>query len=239
MKTKSDVRPDDVIAKTAGITAVLFDLDGTLIDTIDHILASFRHATEVVFGKALPDDVLMRNVGIPLKAQMHEFTDCEQVAEELLREYRSFNHACHDEMAKLYPGTLGVLVDIHDRGVPMGIVTSKGTPMALQGIELFGLGGYFDVVVTSDDVSRHKPDPYPVLHAAALLGTPAGNCAYVGDSPHDVEAGRAAGAVTVAVTWGVADAVRLRAASPDFILDDIADLPGLLFGQREPSDERA
>ena len=227
-----DSRPEAVIAKTAGVTAVLFDLDGTLIDTVGHILASFQHATEVVLGRALSDDVLMRNVGIPLKEQMCEFTDDDVVAADLLREYRAFNHACHDEMAKLYPGTLNVLKDLHGRGIPMGIVTSKGTPMARRGIELFGLEGYFDVVVTADDVTRYKPDPYPVQHAASLLGVPATQCAYVGDSPHDIDAGRAAGAFTVAVTWGVSDTPRLKAAKPDFILDDIEELPALLFGRK-------
>lgn len=219
-----------MIARIDGIAAVLFDLDGTLIDTVDHILASFRHTTKVVLGRPLPDHVLMHNVGIPLKAQMREFTDDEQVAEELLVEYRAFNHACHDKMAKLYPGTVEVLTGIQRRGVPMGIVTSKGTPMARRGIELFELGEYFDVVVTADDVTRHKPDPYPVLRAAELLGISAAKCAYVGDSPHDVEAGRAAGALTVAITWGVSDAARLKAAGPDFMIDHIADLPELLFG---------
>jgi len=217
-------------SRPADIAAVLFDLDGTLIDTMDHILASFRHATATVLGVSLSDDVLMRNVGVPLKAQMLEFTDDAAVADELLRVYRTFNHACHDEMAKLYPGTPEVLQIIRDHGVPMGIVTSKGTPMARRGIELFDLGGYFDVVVTSDDVSKHKPDPYPVRYAAQLLGIAAEECAYVGDSPHDIEAGNAAGALTIAVTWGVADAARLAEAGPDRMIDEIAELPGILFG---------
>ncbi len=211
------------------MTAVLFDLDGTLINTIDHILASFRHATETVLGRSLSDEILMHNVGIPLKAQMFEFTDDPEIAEKLLQEYRTFNHACHDEMAKLYPGTREVLAQIQSRKIPMGIVTSKGTPMARRGIELFSLAEYFKVIVTADDVVRHKPDPYPVVHAAELLAVSPQECVFVGDSPHDVEAGRAAGAHTVAITWGVSDADRLRAAGPDFMIDDIAELPALLF----------
>lgn len=213
-----------------GIAAVLFDLDGTLIDTMAHILASFRHATAEVLGEQLPDDVLMHNVGIPLMQQMREFTDDEELAERLLHEYRVFNHACHDEMARLYPGTTETLDALQARGVPMGIVTSKGTPMARRGLELFDLTGYFQVVVTADDVSRYKPDPYPIVHAADRLGVPAGRCVYVGDSPHDVAAGRAAGAYVVAVTWGVADAARLAESGPDAMLDDIRGLPDLLFG---------
>lgn len=229
---KDDPRSDDVKARTADVTAVLFDLDGTLIDTIEHILASFRHATRTVLGISLPDDVLLRNVGVPLAAQMREFTDDEAVAEELLATYRSFNHACHDEMARLYPGTIETLDDLRDRHIPMGVVTSKGTAMARRGIDLFGLGAYFAVVVTADDVALHKPDPFPVRHAAALLGLTPAQCAYVGDSPHDVEAGNAAGAVTVAVTWGVSDEARLREAGPDYILGDLTTLPDLLFGSR-------
>jgi len=226
-----DPRPETLPSRPDAIRAVLFDLDGTLIDTMAHILASFRHATAVVLGESLPDDVLMHNVGIPLKQQMREFTDDEALADELLAEYRTFNHACHDEMARLYPGTVQMLEDLLGRGVRMGVVTSKGTPMARRGIDLFDLGRFFEVVVTADDVLKHKPDPYPILHAAELLGVAPTECVYVGDSPHDVQAGKAAGAYVVAVTWGVADAARLEEAGPDAVLDDVTLLPALLFGE--------
>lgn len=212
------------------LDAVLFDFDGTLADTIPHILASFRHATKEVLGKALPDEELLYHVGIPLLQQMRLMTDDEAVAQQLLTTYREFNHRTHDEMVRLYPGTLEVLEMIHDRCVPMGVVTSKGTPMAMKGIGLFDLGRFLSVIVTADDVPLHKPDPFPLVHAAAMLEVDPRRVAYVGDSPADVESALGAGAVAIAATWGVASRERLLGARPDFIIDDILDLPPLLFG---------
>lgn len=210
------------------LEAVLFDLDGTVVDTIPHILASFRHATTEVLGRPLPDDVLLHHVGVPLARQMRLFTDDEDVAERLLAAYRSFNHATHDEMARLYPNTRATLSAIAAHGLPMGIVTSKSRAMATRALDLFDIGAYFAVVVTADDTEVHKPDPLPVLHAARLLGVEAARCAYVGDSPADVAAALGAGALAIAATWGVADRERLVAAGPDLVIDDIGALPAML-----------
>jgi len=208
--------------------AVLFDLDGTVVDTIPHILASFRHATADVLGAALPDDELMHHVGVPLARQMRYFTDDEEVAERLLASYRAFNHRTHDEMARLYPNTRTALERLAAAGIPMGIVTSKSRMMAERAIHLFELERFFSVVVTADDTPVHKPDPLPVVHGAGLLGVEPTRTVYVGDSPADIESGNAAGAATVAATWGVASPERLRAAGPDAVIDDIAELPALL-----------
>lgn len=215
----------------AAIEAVLFDLDGTVVDTIPHILASFRHATADVFGESLPDDELMHHVGIPLLHQMRHFTADENTVDRLLASYREFNHRTHDEAVRLYPNTVSALEVLHGVDLPMGIVTSKSRMMADRAITLFGLGHYFDVVVTADDTSAHKPDPLPVIIGAEALGILPLHAVYVGDSPMDIEAGNAAGAYTIAATWGVASRERLEAASPGAIIDDIAELPPLLgFG---------
>ena len=208
--------------------AVLFDLDGTVVDTIPHILASFRHATAEVLGEALPDDVLLHHVGVPLAQQMHYFTDDERTAERLLAAYREFNHRTHDEMARLYPNTIAALQTLDAEGVRMGIVTSKSRHMAERAIRLFDLGAYFPILVSADDTSAHKPDPEPVMRGLALLGANPARSVYVGDAPADIESGNAAGVSTVAATWGVAARARLEAAGPTAIIDDIAELPGLL-----------
>jgi pyrophosphatase PpaX len=215
-------------SRLVGPEAVLFDLDGTVVDTIPHILESFRHATADVLGEALPDDVLMHYVGVPLAAQMRYFTDDEAIAERLLASYREFNRRTHDEMARLYPNTRATLEILAGAGLPMAIVTSKSRMMAERAIDLFGLGGYFPVVVTADDTPTHKPDPQPVLYGASLLGVDPARAVYVGDSPADIESGKGAGAGTVAATWGVASRERLEAVLPDAIINDIAELPALL-----------
>ncbi len=222
------------LARVAGLEAVLFDLDGTLVDTIPLILDSFRYATQTVLGEPVADDILSRNVGIPLMIQMREFTDDAAVADELLRAYREHNRLHHDERAQLFEGTGEALSLIAERGIPMGIVTSKGREIAMRGIDLFDLGQYFTVVITMDDVDRFKPDPFPLLKAAEALGIAAGVTAYVGDSPHDVDAANRAGALSIAAPWGVSTRDRLLEARPHFILDTMADLPELLFGDARP-----
>lgn len=208
--------------RLAGIEAILFDLDGTLIDTVDLIRSSFRHATRVVLGESMPDDVMMAGVGMPLANQMRDFSP--EHAEELLRVYRAHNAEAHDGMVREYPGTEEVLVELERRGMPMGVVTSKGTTMTLRGLRLFGLERFFRVVVTSDDVPLHKPDPYPVAHAAELLGVRVERCMYVGDSPHDMESALAAGALAAAALWGAFTPEQVLAPGPDLALADIHEL---------------
>jgi pyrophosphatase PpaX len=209
------------------VRAVLFDLDGTLIDTIELIRVSFRHATKTVLGEALPDALTMANVGQPLRTQFEELAPGR--ADELVSAYREFNRAHHDEMAKAYPGTVEVLEAIAARGIPMGVVTSKGTEGATRGLELFGLTGFFEVIVSADDVPIHKPDPYPLRAAAGLLGVPLEYCVYIGDSPHDMQAAVSGGAIAVAALWGAFTKRDLLEPGPPFALRDISGLPGLLF----------
>jgi len=222
----SEPRLQDLAARVRSLEAVLFDLDGTLIDTVALILDSFRYTTRIVFGEALPDEELMAGVGKPLIRQMTEFAPDR--AEELVRVYREYNAARHDEMVAEYPGTEAVLAHIDALGLPMAVVTSKGVPMTLRGIRRFGLERYFRVVVTADDVPLHKPDPYPLRHAAELLGLDIERCAYVGDSPHDMEAARAAGCVAIAALWGAFPTHAVLAPGPELAIEHIGDLPALL-----------
>jgi pyrophosphatase PpaX len=208
------------------VRALLFDLDGTLIDTVALILSSFRHATNEVLGAALPDEVLMQNVGVPLAIQMREFAP--EHADELLRVYREHNSRIHDDMVAEYPGTRETLERMASRGFPMGVVTSKGTPMARRGLDAFGLGDFFEVLVTSDDVDIYKPDPYPLRYAAELIGIPVEECLYLGDSPHDMSAALAAGSVSVAALWGAFGPEAVLQPGPEYALGSIRELPVML-----------
>jgi pyrophosphatase PpaX len=217
-----------LLERLACLRAVLFDLDGTLIDTIELIRVSFRYATEKVLGVALPDSLTMANVGQPLRTQFDDLAPGR--ADELVRVYREFNRAHHDELAASYPGTREVLTDLASRGIPMGVVTSKGTDGARRGLELFGLADFFEVVVSADDVPIHKPDPYPLRVAASLLGAPLEYCVYVGDSPHDMQAAVTGNAIAVAALWGAFSTDDVLSPGPPFALREIGELPGLLFG---------
>lgn len=208
------------------LQAVLFDNDGTLVDTQELLLESFRRATREVLGKTIPDDRLMAKVGQPLSVQMWDFTDDEDEHDELLRVYRGFNERVHDERIALFPGTAEALDRLREAGLALGVVTSKMHPLAARGLEVLGMADYFGCLVGADDCERHKPDPDPAVLGARLLGVDPRNCFFVGDSPFDMQAGRAAGMRTAAVLWGMFGEDTLRAENPDVVcarFDELAD----------------
>ena len=209
----------------AAVEVVLFDLDGTLIDTIALILESMRHATATVLGAPLPDDVLMHNVGVPLRVQMREFS--EEHAEELLAAYRAHNEIVHDDLVAEFEGIAPALETLIENGYRLAVVTSKSRPVALRGLATFDLERYFETVVAFEDTEIHKPDAEPLLEAARRLGVSIARCAYVGDSPHDMTAARAAGALPVAALWGPFR-TRVLEQDPALAIESLRELPGLL-----------
>ena len=206
------------------IKAILFDNDGTLVDTHDIILASMRHSTRAVLGRVIPDDVLMRKVGQPLVVQMRDFTDDPDEQQEILRAYREHNHAIHDEGVKAYPDVAAGLAALRESGFALGVVTSKMHALAWRGLEITGLAPYLDCCVGADDCVRFKPEAEPVLRGAAALGYDPDECLYVGDAPFDIQAGKAAGTHTAAALWGMFSAEVLRADHPDWEFATFADL---------------
>jgi pyrophosphatase PpaX len=216
--------------RVAAVEGLLFDLDGTIIDTIELILASARHASETVLGRALPDDVLRHNIGVPLRAQMSEYAPDH--VEEMLAAYREHNDRVHDDLIDEYPGTEDALTKLASMGYRMGVVTSKSRSVAQRGVDHFNLGRYFEFVVGFEDTVNHKPGPEPVQAGARRLGVPPEYCAYVGDSPHDMVSGQAAGAVTIAALWGPFPD-RVLGPQPDFAIERLGDLAVLLDGKTE------
>lgn len=214
------------------LRAILFDNDGTLVDTHDLLLASFRHATQEVLGHALPDEVLMAKVGQPLAVQMRDFSDDPEVQDALLRSYRTYNHDKHDAAVKLFPGVREGLERLRDAGFAMGVVTSKMSPLARHGLEILGVAEYFSCLVGADSCEHHKPHPEPVELGAKLLGVDPSECAFVGDSPFDMEAGREAGCITAAVLWGMFPESRLCAERPDHVCVTFEELVNALVSCR-------
>jgi pyrophosphatase PpaX len=209
-------RPDTIACVQR--ETVLFDFDGTLVDSGAMILASFRHATETVLARKFSDAELLAYVGGPhLRAQMSEI-DPDRV-EELVEAYREHNEPLHAGLLA-FDGIVEVLERLRADGHRLGIVTSKRRVTVELGFEVQPLEGYFDVLVTSDDTERHKPFPDPILRALDALGTSPAQAAYVGDSPFDVRAAKSAGVLAVAVSWGGIHArQRLEAEHPDAIVD--------------------
>lgn len=179
---------------------VLFDLDGTLIDSGAIILASFRHATQTVLEREIPDAELAALVGGSSIYEQMRAIDAGQV-DELVRVYREHNEPLHDDL-EAFEGIELVLGHLKREGRRLGIVTAKRRKTVDLAFAVLPLERYFDVVVTADTTERHKPHPDPVLAALDQLGAAPSEAAFVGDSPFDVGAGNAAGVFTVAVAWG-------------------------------------
>jgi len=206
---------------------VLFDLDGTVVDSGAIILASMRHAAKEVLGVEPPDDELMAAVGGPgLEQQMRALA--HDRVEELVVTYRAHNEPLHDELA-CCAGIDGVLVRLKEEGRRLGVVSAKRRETIDLAFRTVPLGHLFDVVVGGDETEKHKPDPDPLLLAAERLGAEPKDCAYVGDSPFDIRAAQAAGMHAVAVTWGgIHTRERLERERPDAIVHSAEELHDVL-----------
>ena len=212
----------------AELTTVLFDLDGTLIDSVRLILDSYHH-TLAVHGLAPMDDAhWLAGLGTPLRVQFRPWSEDAERLEAMIATYRDYNLTHHDAMVKPYPGAVEMVRAIRAAGYRTGLVTSKNRPGALRGLRLVGLEDAMELIIGPDDVKNPKPHPEPILTALEVLGEPATGALYVGDSVHDMESGRAAGVQTAAVLWGPFDREDLAATRPDHWLEQPGDLLELL-----------
>jgi pyrophosphatase PpaX len=209
------------------LPVVLFDLDGTVIDSGAIILASMRHAAKEVLGTEVPDEELMAAVGGPgLEAQMHALAPDR--VEELVSVYRLHNEPLHEGLV-CCAGIEDVLVRLKDEGRRLGIVTAKRRATVELAFAQIPIEHLFETVVGGDETERHKPDPEPLLLALERLGARADEAAYIGDAPFDVKAAKAAGLFSIAVTWGgIHTRERLEAEAPDAFVDTPAELHGVL-----------
>jgi pyrophosphatase PpaX len=207
---------------------ILFDLDGTLIDSIRLILDSYHHAMRYNGLAARTDEHWLVGLGTPLRVQFAEWAHDPVMLEALIATYREYNLEHHDRMVTVYPGVVDAIRTIRAAGVRTGLVTSKNRAGALRGLGLAGLVEMMDVLVCADEVTNPKPHPEPVEKAVDILKGDVKDTIYVGDSIHDMQSGRAAGVRTAAALWGPFGRSHLIGAAPDFWLETPAELPGLL-----------
>jgi len=207
---------------------VLFDLDGTLIDSGPIIMASMRHASLSVLGRELDEERARAAIGGPgLMEQMRDL-DPERV-DELIAAYRAHNAPLHDQLDP-FPEALAVLQVLAGEGRRLGVVTAKRVETARLAFERFPvLEETIELLVGWEDSPRHKPHPDPILVALERLGAAPADAAYVGDSPFDVGAARAAGVFAVAVGWGgIHSEEALLAMEPDVLVEDAEELLAVL-----------
>ena len=198
------------------LQAALFDLDGTLIDSVRLILDSYHHTLEQHRFPARTDEEWLKGVGTPLQVQFAAWQEHPEKLEAMIATYREYNLKHHDQMVTVYPGVVDAVREIKAAGIQTGLVTSKNRQGALRGLKLVGLDALIDVLVCADEVANPKPHPEPVDKAVKLLGADKTTTVYVGDSVHDMISGRAAGVRTAAALWGPFGRDYLEPTKPDY-----------------------
>lgn len=228
--------------------AVLFDLDGTLVDSTDLILRGFYYTWESFYGYQPSEASIVATIGMVLPEAMVRLAKegmgtgrilrrpgTDEVA-KMVDRYRQFHHAHHDSLIKSYPGVREMIESVRSAGARLGVVTSKRRWSSERALEMFDLRRFIDVVICAEDTEKHKPHPEPVCRATESLGVPPNRTAFTGDSIHDIEAGKGAGVVTVAALWGPTDSESLRRARADYYAESPANVPLLLseiLGERK------
>ncbi|MGI8587787.1 MAG: HAD-IA family hydrolase [Chloroflexia bacterium] len=209
------------------LDTILFDLDGTLIDTMDLIVACWQHATGLHCGAAISREDVLPTIGLPLLAALEAYAPGN--GDALYAAYQQHNAVWHDKMALLVPGTVEMLARLRGAGVRTGLVTSKRHESLRRGLDLYALAPYLDAVIGFEDSARHKPNPDPILAALERLGRSPdrASVAYIGDAVSDIECALAAGVRAVGVPWGAATPAALLAAGAEPVLGDWEELIAL------------
>jgi len=220
----------DALSRGARYKTLLWDIDGTLIDTTHLVAEGLDHVYRTFLGRTLPMDEIRAIIGTPLAEQVRIFGDPRQwgvAPEEMEAEFiRCWESRKHEE--RLIPEAIATLIAGKQQGRGTALVTSKNHAEIRNTLPRMGIAECVDAVITADDVKVPKPDPEGVGLALTLLKSTPSETIFIGDTVHDMRAGRAAGVARCAVTWGAAPRARLLAEEPELVCDDPADLARLL-----------
>ncbi len=206
------------------MAAFFFDLDGTLLDSTKLIIASFHHTRRVHFGDEIPTEEWISGMGTPLRDVFAAMARSPEECEAMIATYVAHNLEAHDAMVEAFPGATKVVKELKARGHKTALVTSKKRRGAEAGVAFLGLSDTFDAFLSADDVTNGKPHPEPILTALKLTGADPEQTLFIGDSPHDIHAGQAAGVKTAAVSWGPFQPETLKATNPDRWLGSLEEL---------------
>ncbi|MGI6553682.1 MAG: pyrophosphatase PpaX [Bacillota bacterium] len=202
--------------------AVLFDFDGTLMDTTDLIIEAFKYTVLKHLGREITAEELFPSFGKPLIEALEELSPGH--GQELIITYRQYTDRHHDQMIAVFDRVPETMEELRRLNIKMAIVSSKMRSNVERGLDLFGLKPYFDTIVAVEDTQIHKPYPDPVLKALAILDTKPCHAIMVGDSPHDLRSAHRAGVKAAAVRWSSLPWESILAEKPEYILEKMEDL---------------
>ncbi|MDK2823647.1 MAG: pyrophosphatase PpaX [Clostridia bacterium] len=208
------------------IRGILFDLDGTLINTNELIVETFQYTYKKILQLDVPREEITQYFGEPLVDTLAKY-DSEKV-DLLLKTYRDYNYLKHDELATIFPGVKDTIRTLKENGYKLAVVTSKKNEGARKGLSLFGLTPYIDYLVGYDDTKKHKPNPDPALRALQALKLNPEETLMVGDSPYDILCGKTAGTYTGIVKYSEHSLEKLMELKPDYVLNQLPDLLKIL-----------
>lgn len=208
---------------TKEIKAVLFDLDGTIVDTNELIIQSFLHALKGTVSEDFGREHIIPSMGLPLSDQLRLFSGLEDVT-ALTQSYREYNYLKHDEMVVLFPGVAEVVRRLKQQGIRLGVVTTKMRPTTERALRMFGLFEHMDIIITLDDVQHAKPHPEPVQKAMEAIGAEPAQTAMVGDSTVDMESAIRAGAMPIGVAWSLKGQAVLEDAGAELVIHRMEEL---------------
>lgn len=203
------------------IQTILFDFDGTLVDTNELIYQSFVH-TLTHYGYDFSREEILQFNGPPL-IETFETLNKER-AFEMIQTYQEHNLAAHETYMKLFPHVEETLRRLKDSHISLGIVSTKMRNAVTLGLEVTGIGHYFDSIITLNDVEQAKPHPEPVLKGMEQLHGEKSSTLMVGDNYHDILSGKQAGVLTAGVAWSLKGKDFLQTYEPTFMLEDMRDL---------------
>lgn len=208
------------------INAILFDFDGTLIDTNDLIIQSYKYALKKHLNMTVETSSIVQYFGEPLITTLKRYDN--ERTEELVKIYRTFNETKHDELVKPISGVLEGILKLKSMGVKLGIVTSKRMVQVKRGLEILGLSGVFDCIITPEDTVKHKPEGEPALKCCQCIGVLPEEAIFVGDSHYDILCGKNAGCKTCLVSYSVLSMENLMKYNPDYVIDKIIDITHII-----------
>lgn len=214
------------------IRTVLFDLDGTIIDTNELIIETFLHVLRDKTPSPFTREHIIPSMGLTLEEQIRIFTGQDQV-DELVAAYREYNVTRHDELVREFPYVKEVMANLHASGIQFGVVTTKMRATTERALRMFGLIDYLSTIVTVQDVDHPKPHPEPVLRAVEALQANPAETIMVGDSPADILSANAAGVISCGVAWSLKGEAVLHQYEPRHIIHDMRDLYALVGLERK------